>query len=132
MQAAKAAEPYIELRLCEGKALYHQSLHERRGVSELLVEFDGCEIRTGVLRRAAQAGLSDRHPQDRVRQENRREVRTGLVGPIESKEHLYVCRLDSYGEVCEQLFGLACLEGLTSRTQVVALVTVPVGYAKPC
>ena len=120
LQAAKEAEPYIELRLCEGKEAYQQSLYERRGVSELLVELDGCEIRTGVLMSAAQAGVSDRRPQDRVRQENWREVRTGLVGPIESKERLYVCRLDSYGDVCEQLFGMACLEGLTSRTQVVA------------
>lgn len=120
LEAAKEAEPYIDLRLCEGTKAYHQSLFERPGVPELLVELDGCEIRTGIMMSAAEAGVSDRQGQERVRQENWREVRTGLVGPVESKERLYVCRLDSYGEVCEQLFGVACLEGLTSRTQVVA------------
>jgi Uncharacterised protein family (UPF0236) len=39
---------------------------------------------------------------------------------LASKEQrLDVCRLDSYDEVCEQLFGVACVQGLTPRSHVV-------------
>ena len=86
----------------------------------MLLELDGCEIRTGVYMTAAQAGLADRPARQQVRVENWRDVRTGLARPLTSKEpRLYVCRLDSYDEVCEQLFGVACAQGLTPRSQVV-------------
>ena len=52
----------------------------------------------------------------RVRVENWRDVRTGLARPLATKEQrLYVCRMDSYDEVLEQLFGVACIEGMTPR-----------------
>lgn len=119
LQAASESERYVDLTLSDASTCYGQPLAERPGVAALLVELDGCEIRTGVMMSAAEAGVSDRSPHDRVRRENWRDVRTGLVGPLGSKQRLYVCRLDAYGEVCDQLFGAACLQGLTSRTQVV-------------
>jgi hypothetical protein len=54
-----------------------------------------------------------------VRVENWRDVRTGLARPLEASERLGVCRLDTYDEVCEQLFGVACAQGLTPQSQVV-------------
>src|SRR5262245_27112163 len=85
----------------------------------MLLELDGCEIRTGVSMTAAEAGVADRGPRERVRVENWRDVRTGLARPLEASERLGGCRLDAYDEVCEQLFGGACAQGLTPQSQVV-------------
>jgi len=77
-------------------------------------------LAAGLLaRKAAEAGLSDRPAHQRVRVENWRDVRTGLARPLDADERLYVCRMDSYDEVLEQLFGVGCLQGMTPRTQVV-------------
>ena len=86
LQAAKEAEEYIDLTLAKGKKADEQSLFERPGVPELVVELDGCEMRTGVLMHAAEAGVSDRQGQQRVRQENWREVRTGRTIPTSPRE----------------------------------------------
>lgn len=120
LQAAQDAETYVDERLLEATQRYGQDLSSPPTVDTMLVELDGCEIRTGVYMTAAQAGMEDRPAQAQVRVENWRDVRTGLARPLATKEQrLYVCRLDAYGEVCEQLFGVACAQGLTPRSQVV-------------
>ena len=39
--------------------------------------------------------------------------------PLDLPHRIVVCRLDSYDEVCEQRFGVACAQGLTPLGQVV-------------
>jgi hypothetical protein len=119
LQAAQEAETYVDLRLQAATATYGPAVVDGPGVETMLMELDGCEIRTGVFMTAAAAGLSDREPQKRVRLEKWRDVRTALARPLDAGERLYVCRLDSYGEVLEQLFGVACAQGLTPLSQVV-------------
>lgn len=120
LQAAQEAETYVDRRLLEATKTYGQDLVSPPVVDTMLLELDGCEIRTGVYMTAAQAGMVDRPALERVRVENWRDVRTGLARPLHTKEQrLYVCRLDSYDEVCEQLFGVACEQGLTPPSHVV-------------
>jgi hypothetical protein len=120
LQAARDAETYVDERLLEATKTYAQDLASPPAVDTMLLELDGCEIRTGVYMSAAEAGMADRPAQQRVRVENWRDIRTGLARSLDSKEpRLYVCRMDSYDEVCEQLFGVACVQGLTPRSQVV-------------
>ena len=119
LEAAQEAETYIDLRLQEATRPYGQGVTASPGVATMLLELDGCEIRTGLYMTAAKAGVSDRDPQERVRVENWRDVRTGLARPLDTHERLVVCRLDSYDEVLEQLFGVACAQGLTPLSQVV-------------
>jgi len=120
LQAAQDAETYVDERLLEATQTYDQDLAWPPAVHTMLLELDGCEIRTGVYMSAAEAGMLDRPARERVRVENWRDTRTGLARPLASKEQrLYVCRMDSYDEVLEQLFGVACIEGMTPRTQVV-------------
>lgn len=120
LQAAREAETYVDQRLLEATRTYDQDLAWPPAVATMLLELDGCEIRTGVYMSAAEAGRADRPAQERVRVENWRDIRTGLSRPLEAKEQrLYVCRMDSYAEVCEQLFGVACMQGLTPPSQVV-------------
>jgi len=119
LEAAQEAETYIDLRLQEATRPYGQGVTALPGVDTLVLELDGCEIRTGIYMSAAAAGVSDREPHERVRVETWRDVRTGLARPLDAHERLVVCRLDSYDEVLEQLFGVGCLEGMTPHTQVV-------------
>lgn len=120
LDAAQEAETYIDIRLQEATRPYGQAIAASPGVDTMLLELDGCEIRTGVFMTAAEAGVSEREPQERVRVEHWRDVRTGLARPLDSQERLVVCRLDTYDEVCAQLFGVACAQGLTPLSQVVA------------
>jgi hypothetical protein len=119
LEAAQEAETYIDLRLQAATKTYSQATSDVAGVDTMLIELDGCEIRTGVYMTAAEAGVSDRQPRERVRVENWRDVRTGLARPLDATERLVVCRLDSYDEVCEQLLGIACIQDLTPLSQVV-------------
>jgi len=119
LQAAQDAASYLDERLLQGTDTYEQAGMAPPQVPTMLMGLDGCEIRTGVYMTAAEAGLSDRPAHQRVRVENWRDVRTGLARPLHADERLYVCRMDSYDEVLEPLFGVACLEGMTPRTQVV-------------
>jgi hypothetical protein len=120
LQAARDAERYVDERLLEATKTYARDMASPPAVDTMLLELDGCEIRTGVYMIAVEAGVSDRDAQERVRVENWRDVRTGLARPLATKEQrLYVCRMDSYDEVLEQLFGVACVQGLTPLSQVV-------------
>ena len=119
LDAAREAETYIDLRLQEATRPYGQGVTASPGVDTMVLELDGCEIRTGVYMSADKAGVSEDDSRERVRVETWRDVRTGLARPLESQERLVVCRLDAYDEVCEQLFGVACGQGLTPLSQVV-------------
>jgi hypothetical protein len=119
LQAAQDAVSYLDERLQQATGPYEQAGMAPPQVPVMLMGLDGCEIRTGVSMTAAQAGLSDRPAHQRVRVESWRDVRTGLARPLDGDERLYVCRMDTYDEVLEQLFGVGCLEGMTPRTQVV-------------
>ena len=120
MDAAQEAETYMDRRLQAATQPYGQATGASHGVDTMLLELDGCEIRTGVSMTAAQAGMVDRPARKRVRVENWREVRTGVARPLAPQEQrLYGCRLDAYDEVCEQLCGVACAQGLTPQSQVV-------------
>jgi hypothetical protein len=119
LEAAQEAETYLDLRLQEATRPYGQGVTALPGVDTRVMELDGCEIRSGVYMTAAAAGVSDREAHERVRVETWRDVRTGLARPLAAPERLVVCRLDSYDEVCEQLFEVACAQGLTPLSQVV-------------
>ena len=119
LAAAQEAETSIDRRLQAATKPYGQAPVASQGVDTMLLELDGCEMRPGVSMTAAEAGVSERGPRERVRVENWRDVRTGLARPLEARERLGVCRLDLYDEVCEPLFGVACAQGLTPPSQVV-------------
>ena len=119
LEAAQEAETSIDRRLQAATKPYGQAPVAAQGVDTMRLELDGCEMRTGVSMTAAEAGVSDRGPRERVRVENWRDVRTGLARPLEASERLGVCRLDSSDEVCEPLCGGACAQGLTPQSQVV-------------
>jgi hypothetical protein len=115
---AAEAERYVEERLEAACPQWEVPLAERSGASELLVELDGCEIRT------VRCG-TERDTQHKVvtrsRQLEWKEVRVGLAGRIGNARRTFVARLGTYPQVCAELFKGAVLEGLSARTKVIAV-----------
>jgi hypothetical protein len=77
LQAAQDAETYVDGRLREATQTYSQDLASLPAMDTMLLELDGCEMRTGLYMTAAQAGLEDRPARQHVRVETWRDVRTG-------------------------------------------------------
>ncbi|HLG91450.1 MAG TPA: hypothetical protein VKY15_00530 [Acidimicrobiales bacterium] len=119
---AHQAQAYVEQRLEQQAQAFDVPLGIRPGVENLLVELDGCEIRTGIL---APAASQDRTPirgqPKRMRVEQWREVRVGLTRQLDEVEPSYVARMGTYPEVVEQLFQAAVGKGLSSQTLTVAV-----------
>jgi DNA-binding transcriptional ArsR family regulator len=118
---AAAAQAFVHERLEAAQKKFDEPLATRPGVEPMLVELDGCEIRTGTLRPAE---TDERSPvrglPKRVRDEAWRDVRVGLARPVDELEPTYVAGLDTYDNVVHELFGAACERGLSSRTKVFA------------
>lgn len=115
---AVESEQYIAGRLSAARPQWDMPLAERGGASELLVELDGCEIRTVECRT-----VRSPHHQvvTRQRQLEWREVRVGLTGRLDTAKRTFVAKLGSYPQVCDELFSAALIEGLSERTQVIGV-----------
>ncbi len=111
---------YLDERLpCSSQA----AEREDSSVEQLLAELDGCLIRTGEYMTAMRAGLAGREeyePDDVVRVDEWKEVRVGFVRRLGEVSKKYVSRMGDYDEICEQLHGLALLEGWTPETKVIS------------
>jgi hypothetical protein len=120
---ARRAQEYVESRLQAAAQQFEQSVAERPGEVALLVELDGCEIRTGTLKPAAES--SERTAKRGLVRKQRiqawRDVRVGLVRPLTERTPTYVAKMAPYPDVVRQLFSAACSRGLSSRTQVTAV-----------
>jgi hypothetical protein len=86
--------------------------------STMVVELDGCHIRT-------RADASDRVPMlvDDDASETSdvwREVFTGMVRPLDGGTRTFVCRIDDYPSMAQQLRDVAVAQGLTEEATVVA------------
>ena len=120
-RVAAEAEEFLDWQHSQAQEAYHQPLAERPGKESMLVELDGCEIRTGRVMTAAEAGRKDIDPDKVVRLEAWREVRTALARPLDEVEPSFACAMTSYSEICDQLFAVACERKLASSTEVIAV-----------
>ena len=117
-QTAEEAVDYVEQKLSQAG-----DSKSDEDVAHLLVEVDGCEIRTAVL-----APLENSQEKTPIRQApkkqkimNWREVRIGLARPLDSISKTYVGKKDSYPEVVNDLFQAAVLQGMSPTTQVIGV-----------
>ena len=122
-EVGEDAESFLEERFEQMATPYGLPRQQRSHTAEeLLVELDGCLIRTGKLMSARQAGMTKEDgvaPDDMVRVEEWREVRVGLVRKLDELRPSYVCRLGDYDTICDQMFSLAVERGLDADTVVV-------------
>jgi len=118
-EQARRAETYVKERLDAAIEKHNEPLAIRPGAERMLVELDGCEIRTGLLESVpTEERCAVRPISKRVRKEAWRDVRVGFARVPEEVTRTYVARMDSYPVVGKQLFAAACLRGLSTRTAV--------------
>lgn len=126
---ALKAERYVEERLLLSRLDYSKPLETRPGNEQVLVELDGCHIRTGTLISIEKAEVTKkRRLPKRKREPDWREVRVGLARPLEQKEQrTYVARMSKYPQVVGQLVNAAVAQGMSARTQVIAVADGAIG-----
>jgi hypothetical protein len=117
---AKEAGEFVKQELEKARAGFEQA-PLKDGAQPILVELDGCEIRTGSLVPAPELGKTEVRQQDKRRRETAwRDVRMGLSRRLDDVERTYVGRLDSHEAVVSDLFSAACKRGLSPQTLTVA------------
>ena len=121
-QRAQEAERYVQSRLDAERSAFEEPLRARPGADQVLVELDGCAIRTGTLEPSPGSettpvrGLPRGH-----RVQEWREVRVGLTRRLEEERPTYVAEMASYPDVVWSLFSAATSHGLSTRTETIAV-----------
>src|SRR5262249_32132548 len=119
---AKEVEAYVAERLAKEAECFDEPIGERPGADEMLVELDGCEIRTGTLVPCSSDEKTlVREAPKRKRNEEWRDVRIGLARKLDEVDPTYVAGMKGYPEIVGQLFQAAVGRGLSSRTTTVAV-----------
>ncbi len=117
------AEDYVANRLNEAGKNYGEIEDKSKVAKTMLVELDGCEIRTAVLQ--PKEGTKEVSPILNLPKKekiiNWRDIRIGLARPLDSVSKTYIGKKDFYPEVVGQLFNAAVLEGMTPETVVVGV-----------
>jgi hypothetical protein len=129
-KTAQQAQLYVESKLAEAGASYGETQHGAcGGVEQMLIELDGCEIRTAELHPVEDC--SEKTPVYQNPKKEKaiqwRDVRMGLARPLGSVSKSYVGKMDKYPVVIEQLFNAAVLSGMTPDTEVVAVADGAIG-----
>jgi hypothetical protein len=115
---ALAAERFVQARLAAERERF-ESQQENRSV---LVELDGCTLRTGTLHPApGSETTSVRGLPRRQRVEEWREVRVGLARQMEETTPTYVAAMASYPQVVASLFSAAVSHGLSPASPTLAV-----------
>lgn len=119
---ALQAESFVEKRLLALETKYNNLVPPKRrtGWNRVLVELDGCQIRTGSLLSSQTEELTPlRHLKKRKRQIDWREVRVGLARPLENKDsRTFIAKMAPYPELVSQLHNAAVDQGLLIYTLV--------------
>ena len=117
---ALQAMDYIENKLSDIDSDPRQG---NKSIEKMLVELDGCEIRTAQLNPID--GSTETTPAyNNAKKEkviNWRDVRIGFVRPLDSKSKIFVGKMDSYQEVVSQMHSAAVLTGMTLETKIIGV-----------
>lgn len=121
-KTATSAQEYVEARLLQVRRDYRKP-PTRLSVEQMLVELDGCHIRTGKKIAMETAKLT---PKRQLPCSQRpcewREVRVGFARPLlEQEQRTYVARMGEYAGIGKQLAAAAIERGMSKQTQVVAV-----------
>jgi len=119
-QVGKQAVEYVDEKL---NAESSRPIADDNHIEELMVQLDGCLIRTGQYMTAMQAGRVGEdgyEADDRVRVDEWKEVRVGLARVRGDETKQYVARIGDYETICEQLRQLATAKGMGLETVVIS------------
>lgn len=125
------AEKFVAKKLEDKLVTYETSTSFEAPKNEILIELDGCLIRTGTLKLSMRKGLTPKRRNPiRVRITEWKDVRDGFARPINNKTPICVSGLKSYPEIVRELLGAACLVGLTDKTMVVGVTDGGAGLSE--
>jgi len=120
------ASTYIENKLS------NVSLESTSCKKKILIEMDGCEIRTALMREIENSDektLVYSNPK-KVKIIKWRDVRLGFARPLDQKEKMFVGKMDSYPKVVNQLHSVAELIGMTSESEVIGVADGGIGLSE--
>ena len=117
--SALECQAYLERRLSSGQGGCKQISKSNRLSEPMLVELDGCEIRTGTF--APGKSVIQTGQPHRTKSLAWRDIRVGLARPMSEESKLYVAQMEKYLEVVSQLFSVAAMLGMAEKTGVVAV-----------
>lgn len=120
---AMKAMDYIENKLSDIDSL------QVKTVEKILVEMDGCEIRTAEFVPAEDS--RETTPVYNNPKKNKitkwRDVRIGFARPLESSDKTFVGKMDSYETVVNQIHSAAVIVGMTPETKVIGVADGGIG-----
>ena len=122
-KTAQKAQKFVEVKLFIARLRALKSLTTKPNIEQLLVELDGCHIRTGILLPVEKAEVTKKRGLlKRKRESDWKEVRVGLARPVSDKEkRTYVAQMSKYPEIVGQLVSAGFNQGMTKQTQVYAV-----------
>ena len=125
-QIAYEAMDYIEEKIS------NPDPEEEKSIEKMLVELDGCEIRTAQLQ--IKENTEEITPvYNNPKKEkiiNWRDVRLGFVRSLDSDSKTFVGKMDSYEEIVGDLYNAAKLIGMTSKTETVGVADGGIGLSE--
>ncbi len=125
-EIALEASTYIENKLS------NVSLESTSCKEKILIEPDGCEIRTvlvNVIENSDERTPVYSNPK-KEKVIKWRDVRLGFARPIDQKEKLFVGKMDTYPRVVNQLHGAAELIGMKSESVVIGIADGGIGLSE--
>ncbi len=123
---AYEAMDYIEKKIATPNPL------EKESIKKMLVELDGCEIRTGQMK--IKENTEETTPvYNNPKKENEinwRDVRLGFVRPLDSDSKIFVGKMDSYPEIVGDLHNAAKWIGMTAETEAIGVADGGIGLSE--
>jgi len=128
-KTAQQAMEYVENKLSDFDPEQEQ---EKISIEKMLVELDGCEIRTAqleIIEDSIERTSVYNNPKKK-KDINWRDVRLGFVRPLDLTSKTYVGKMDSYPEVISQLHDAAVLTGMTAKTKIIGVADGGIGLSE--
>lgn len=128
-KTALQAMEYVESKLSNFDP---EQVQEKLSIEAMLVELDGCEIRTAEL--APVENSSETTPvygnPKKKKHINWRDVRLGFARPLDCPSKIFVGKMDSYQEVVGQMHSAAVLTGMTPETKIIGVADGGIGLSE--
>lgn len=126
-ETAQQAMKFIEKRFLDVN-----QVQENNAIEKILVELDGCEIRT--VQTTHIEGSAEKTPVYKNPKKTKtikwRDVRLGFARPLDSKSKIFAGKMDSYQSVVSQMHSAAVLIGMTSKTEVIGIADGGIGLSE--
>ncbi len=127
LKVARHSENFVEAKL--EKLIEEPQINSSKKTKTILLEMDGCLLRTGVKIPSEKTGLTKiRKIKKSSRQIDWKETRVAFARPLDQKkERTFVAKMGKYPEIIQQLIGAAYHRGLFSGSEIFAVADGGIG-----